>query len=154
MVRCGDPGSDCGLGGCGSGATANQNHKCDFSVHVSVLSRISHRPNSPPRATLYTVDSRSYPHPDCSELCSRAQVPCTPVVADSGRAAYTARLFHFSEWICISQNFNDRRPCGQKREPRRDGCGLISARIVGGYCRRSPPGRSMRPPTWRRLRSQ
>jgi hypothetical protein len=49
------------------------------------------------------VDSRSYPHPDCSELCSRAQVPCTPVVADSGRAAYTARLFHFSEWICISQ---------------------------------------------------
>jgi hypothetical protein len=34
--------------------------------------------------------------------------PVPPVVADSGRAAYTA-LFHFSEWICISQNFNDRR---------------------------------------------
>jgi hypothetical protein len=38
------------------------------------------------------------------------------VVADSGRAAYTARLFHFSEWICISQNFNDRRARAAKKE--------------------------------------
>jgi hypothetical protein len=32
--------------------------------------------------------------PDCSarELCSRAQLPRTPVVADSGRAAYAAAL--------------------------------------------------------------
>src|SRR4030095_16547023 len=29
-------------------------------------------------------------------LASRAQLPCTPVVSDSERAAYTARLFHFS----------------------------------------------------------
>jgi hypothetical protein len=28
---------------------------------------------------------------------------CTPVVADSERAAYIARLFHFSEWTCIKK---------------------------------------------------
>jgi hypothetical protein len=29
-------------------------------------------------------------------LASRAQLPCTPVVSDSERAAYTARLFHLA----------------------------------------------------------
>src|SRR5262249_29506778 len=43
------------------------------------------------------------------ELCSRARLPRTPGVADSGRAAPPRGSFHFSEWICISQNFNDRR---------------------------------------------
>ena len=33
-----------------------------------------------------------------------------------GRAAHTARLFHFSEWICSSQNFNDRRARAAKRK--------------------------------------
>jgi hypothetical protein len=47
---------------------------------------------------------------------TRAQVPCTPVVADSGRAAYTARLFHFNEWTCISQNFNDQRARAAQRK--------------------------------------
>jgi hypothetical protein len=50
---------------------------------------LPHRPNSPGRATLLqrTVDLTLTP-PDCSAgLCSRARLPCTPVVADSGRAA-------------------------------------------------------------------
>jgi hypothetical protein len=51
-VESGGPGSDSGLGGCGSGATADQHHKCDFSVDVLFLSRKSHRPNSPGRAIL------------------------------------------------------------------------------------------------------
>jgi hypothetical protein len=80
---------------------------------------LPHRPNCLRRAILYTGQSilpspPTVPH----ELCSRAQVPCTPVVADSGRAAPCARLFHFSEWICISQNFSDRRArAGQKKGP-------------------------------------
>src|SRR5262249_40692531 len=36
--------------------------------------------------------------------------PCfKPVVADSGGSRARRGSFHFSEWICISQNFNDRR---------------------------------------------
>jgi len=68
-VESGGPGSDSGLGGCGSGATADQHHKCDFSVDVLFLSRKSHRPNSPGRAILLklgTVDLTLTP--DCSAL--------------------------------------------------------------------------------------
>jgi hypothetical protein len=54
-----------------------------------------------------------------NDFCSRAQLPCTPVVADSGRAAYTARLFHFNEWTCISQNFSDRRARAAKERAKR-----------------------------------
>jgi hypothetical protein len=56
----------------------------------------------------YSIRDSPSPPTVPHELCSRAQLPCTPVVADSERAAYTARLFHFSEWTRISQNFNDR----------------------------------------------
>jgi hypothetical protein len=60
-------------------------------VHIFLLSRVSHRPNSPEERhfILRTVDLI----PGCSVgPCSRAQLPRTPVVADSGRAAYAAAL--------------------------------------------------------------
>jgi hypothetical protein len=97
-------------GGCRSGATANQNHKCDFSVDVSCLSRIPHRPNGPGRATLYAVDSRSYPHSRLFRTDSVRGPNCpVPPWSRTVKEPRTPRLFHFSEWTCMSQKFNDRR---------------------------------------------
>jgi hypothetical protein len=68
---------------------------------------------------------------------SRAQLPCTPVVADSGRAAYTARLFHFSEWICISQNFNDRRTRAAKRKGQAMDRPALTTALLGRHVSRA-----------------
>jgi hypothetical protein len=60
-------------------------------VHISLLSRVRTDRITPKNDTLIlrTVDLI----PGCSAgLCSRAQLPRTPVVADSGRAAYAAAL--------------------------------------------------------------
>jgi hypothetical protein len=65
--------------------------RVDWTLKIRCRKRpLPHRPNSPGSAILNTADSRcpAVPH----ELCSRARLPCTPVVADSGRAAHGAAL--------------------------------------------------------------
>jgi hypothetical protein len=82
---------------------------------------LPHRPNSPGRATLLqrTVDLTLTP--DCSAgLCSRAQLPLYP----RGRGQWESRVtprgsFILSEWICISQNFSDRRARAAKERAKR-----------------------------------
>jgi hypothetical protein len=58
--------------------------------------------------------------------------PVPPVVADSERAARCMRLFHFSEWICISQNFSDRRARAAPTLPRSRAAWCLGGKCPGG----------------------
>jgi hypothetical protein len=111
MVKNGDPPPTL-RGGLCVGSHCQQNHKCDFSVGV-------HRPNSR-QERHFLVGSRSYPHASTvpHELCSRAQVPCTPVVADSGRAALHRAALSFQRMdLHLTEFQRSTRSCGQRKGP-------------------------------------
>ena len=48
MVKSGDPGSDFWAGGCRSGATANQNYKCEVSTNKNPTGKDFAGGKSPP----------------------------------------------------------------------------------------------------------
>src|SRR4029453_4340466 len=59
--------------------------------------------------------------PDCSARVSVRGPKCpVPPRSRTVKEPRTPRLFHFSEWICISQNFNDRRARAAKRKGQAD----------------------------------
>jgi hypothetical protein len=74
----------------------------------------------PQKGDTSTADSRSYPHPRLFRTNSvrGPKCPVPPWSRTVGESRAAARLFHFSEWICISQNFNEHREqLGRPMEP-------------------------------------
>jgi hypothetical protein len=94
---------------------------------------LPHRPNSPGRATLLqrTVDLTLTPRLFRTNSVRGPKCPVPPWSRTVGEPRAAARLFHFSEWICISQNFNDRR-ARAAREPKTGGAYPPEAFSVSG----------------------
>jgi hypothetical protein len=69
---------------------------------------LPHRPNSPGRATLLqrTVDLTLTPRLFRTNSVRGPKCPVPPWSRTVGEPRAAARLCHFSDWICISQNFS------------------------------------------------